>query len=287
MKCLVTGGLGFIGSHLVDELIKKNYKVTIIDKNSPKKKLNEKIKFIKTDLLNEKKIEKAIKYQDIVFHFGGLSGINESISEPLKTAEYNIIGTIKLLKFSLKYKINRFIFASSVYVNSEQGSFYKSSKRAAEDFIEEYHKKYKLDFTILRFGTVYGTRASRENTIDKIINLAIKKKKIIYKGNKRNIREFINVKDAAKATLKVINKKYANKYIQITGNKKTSVVNALKIIKNELGLNTRIVYDNRKEEGHYIKSPETFKIKKAKKINLGKNIPFNLGIREIIREKKK
>jgi UDP-glucose 4-epimerase len=287
MKCLVTGGLGFIGSHLVDELIKKNYKVTIIDKNSPKKKLNEKIKFIKTDLLNEKKIEKAIKYQDIVFHFGGLSGINESISEPLKTAEYNIIGTIKLLKFSQKYKINRFIFASSVYVNSEQGSFYKSSKRAAEDFIEEYHKKYKLDFTILRFGTVYGTRASRENTIDKIINLAIKKKKIIYKGNKRNIREFINVKDAAKATLKVINKKYANKYIQITGNKKTSVVNALKIIKNELGLNTRIVYDNRKEEGHYIKSPETFKIKKAKKINLGKNIPFNLGIREIIREKKK
>ena len=93
------------------------------------------------------------------------------------------MGTLRLLKLAKEFGIKRFIFASTVYVNSEQGSFYKSSKRAAEDFIEEYRKKYKLNFTILRFGTVYGERASSENIIDKILNKALKNKKIIYSGN--------------------------------------------------------------------------------------------------------
>ncbi len=285
MKCLVTGGSGFLGSHLAKELIKQNHKVTILDKVSPNIQLDKKIKFIKADLLNKKKTELAVKNQDVIFHYGGLSGIDESMTNPLKTAEYNIMGTIRLLELCLKYKIKRFIFASTVYVNSEQGSFYKSSKRATEDFIKEYKKKYNLDFTILRFGTVYGFRANKENSIDKIINLAIKKNKIIYSGNKQTIREYINVKDAAKMAVKTISNKYANKYIQITGNKKTSVIKALKIIKKELSINSKIIFQNKKNEGHYIKSPENYKIKKASKIYLRHSTPFNLGIKEIIENK--
>lgn len=285
MKCLVTGGLGFLGSHLAAELMKQNHKVTILDKVSPIIKLDKRIKFIKADLLNKKKTELAVKNQDIVFHYGGLSGIDESMTNPLKTAEYNIMGTISLLELCLKYKINRFIFASTVYVNSEQGSFYKSSKRATEDFIEEYKKRYNLEFTILRFGTVYGLRANKENSIDKIINLAIKKNKIIYSGNKKNIREYINVKDAAKMAVKTIGNKYANKYVQITGNKKTSVTKALKIIKKELAINSKIIFQNKKNEGHYINSPESYKIKKAAKIYLRHSTSFDLGVREIIQNK--
>ena len=287
MKCLVTGGLGFLGSYVAEELIKQNHEVTILDKVSPTAKLNRKIKFIKADLLNKKKTELAVKNQDIIFHYGGLSGINESMIDPLKTAGSNIIGTIRLLDLCLKYKIKRFIFASTVYVNSEQGSFYKSSKRAAEDFIEEYKKKYNLEFTILRFGTVYGIRASKENSINKIIDVALKKKKIIYEGNKKNIREYINVKDASKIALKTIDKKYANKYVQITGNKKTSVIKALKIIKKELGINSKIIFKNKKDVGHYIDTPENLKIKKAVKINLRHSTLFNIGIREIIGNKTK
>ena len=285
MKCLITGGSGFLGSHLAEELIKQNHKVIILNKFSPKIRLDKRIKFIKADLLNKKKIELAVKNQDIVFHYGGLSGIDESMTNPLKTAEYNIMGTIRLLELCLKYKIKRFIFASTVYVNSEQGSFYKSSKRATEDFIKEYKKKYNLEFTILRFGTVYGLRANKENSINKIINLAIKKKKIIYSGNKQTIREYINVKDAAKMAVKVIGKKYANKYIQISGNKKTSVIKALNIIKKELAIKSKIIFQNKKNEGHYINSPENYKIKKANKIYLRHSTRFNLGIREIIQNK--
>jgi len=285
MKCLVTGGLGFLGLHLVEELIKQNHSVTILDKISPNIKLNKKIKFIKADLLSEKKIKLAVKNQDIIFHYGGLSGIDESMKNPFRTAEYNIMGTIKLLKICLKYKIKRFIFASTVYVNSEQGSFYKSSKRATEDFIEEFKKRYNLEFTILRFGTVYGLRANSENSINKIINLAIKKNRVIYDGNKKNIREYINVKDAAKMAIKSMNKKYANKYIQISGRSKTPLTKALNIIKKELGIKTKILYKNKKNEGHYVNSPETYKIKKAKKIYTRHSISFDLGIKEIIQSK--
>ena len=177
MNCLITGGLGFLGLYLAEELIKQNHKVTILDKVSPNVKLDKKIKFIKSNLLNKKKLEQAVKNQEIVFHYGGLSGINESMINPLKTAESNIIGTIRLLELCLKYKIKRFMLASTVYVNSKEGSFYNSSKRAAESFVEEYRKKYNLEFTILRFGSVYGFRASKENTINKIIDVALKKKK--------------------------------------------------------------------------------------------------------------
>lgn len=284
MKILVTGGSGFLGSHLVEELIKKNHSVTILDKNLPKFKLDKKIKFIKFDLLN-RNIYRAFKNQDIIFHYAGISGIGESILKPKTTADYNIIGTIRLLEQSIKYKIKRFIFASTVYVNSEQGSFYKSSKRAAEDFIEEYKKQYNLDFTILRFGTVYGLRANKENSINKIIDTAFRKKKVIYEGNKKNIREYINVKDAAKMAIKTMNKKYANKYIQISGRNKSPVTKVLQIIKKELNCNSKILFKNKKDISHYIKSPENMKIKKAKKIDLRHSIPLDIGIKEIIKNK--
>lgn len=266
MNILVTGGSGFLGSYLVEELIKKNHKITVLDKNLPRFKFNKKIKFIKSDLL-DKNIQRALKNQDVIFHYAGISGIGEAMLNPKKTANYNIIGTIRLLEQCVRFKIKRFVFASTVYVNSEQGSFYKSSKRASEDFIEEYKKKYNLDFTILRFGTVYGPRASKENNINKIINVALKKKRIIYKGNKKNFREYINVKDAAKIALKTIHKKYANKYVKITGDKKTSVIRALEVIKKELGFTSKVIYQNKKEVGHYINSPENLIIKVAKKIN--------------------
>jgi len=284
MNILVTGGSGFLGSHLVDELIKKNHKVTILDKHLPTIKLSKKSRFIKSDLLS-KNLNQAVKNQDIIFHYAGISGIAESMLNPKLTADYNIIGTIRLLELCLKFNVKRFIFASTVYVNSEDGSFYKSSKRAAEDFIQEYNKKYDLEFTILRFGTIYGLRANKENSINNIINTALRKKRVIYAGRKKNIREYINVKDAAKIALKAMSKKYRNRYIKVSGRNKVPVSKALKIIKKEFGFSSRILYKNKKDVGHYTVSPNNFKIKKDIKINFRQTIPFNIGIREIIKSK--
>ena len=109
MKCLVTGGAGFIGSHLVDELINQHHQVTVLDRIKTKFLKNRKIKFFKTDLSSERKLKKAFKNQDVIFHFGGF-GINESMINPLRTAEYNIMGTLRLLKLAKEFGIKRFIF---------------------------------------------------------------------------------------------------------------------------------------------------------------------------------
>ena len=81
-----------------------------------------------------------------------------------------------------KHKVKRFVHASSIYANSSQGGFYSCSKRAADDYVQEFNKLYKLDYNILRFGSVYGSRSDRSNGVRKIIDKAIWKRKIIYRG---------------------------------------------------------------------------------------------------------
>ena len=129
MRCLVTGGSGFLGSHVADKLTAKGYEVTIYDKKkSPW--IKKKQKFVKGNLLDFKKLEKVVRKNKIIFHFAALSDLNEALLKPLETVKFNILGTIYLLELSKKYKIERFIYASSIYVNSNQGGFYRSSKKS-------------------------------------------------------------------------------------------------------------------------------------------------------------
>ena len=132
----ILGGSGFLGSVLSDLLVeKKKYKVVILD-TKIKRPLLKNQKFIKGSILNDRKLQKAIKGSDYVFNFAALADLDLAKNLPLETANINIIGTIKALIMS-KNKIKKFIHASSIYANSE-GGFYGSSKKAAEDFIEKF-----------------------------------------------------------------------------------------------------------------------------------------------------
>ena len=207
MKCLVTGGSGFLGSHIADELSLRGHQVTIFDKKKSKY-LKKNQKFISGNLKNKKTLEKIIKGKDIVFHFAAIADIAEAMKNPKETVLINIIPTINMLELSLKYKIKRFFFASTIYVNSEDGGFYKSSKRAVEDYIEEYSKLLKLKFTILRYGSIFGSRSNLSNGVNRIISHAIKKNEVRYFGNKKTEREYINVKNAAIMTVECLKKKF-------------------------------------------------------------------------------
>ena len=137
MKILVTGGSGFLGSHISDELLNKGHKVYIFDKKKSKF-LKKKQKFIKGNLSNIKLLEKLFKNIDVVYHFAAIADIQQAMNNPNDTVKTNILSTVKLLNLCVKHKIKKFIFGSTIYVNSDEGSFYKSSKRAAENYIEEY-----------------------------------------------------------------------------------------------------------------------------------------------------
>ena len=140
-KVLVVGGSGFLGSHVADELTEKGFEVTILDQNKSQW-INNKQKFIKTDLLDREQIIKNTEGFNFVLHFAGIADIGESKEKPLDTIETNILGTVNLLEGCRKNKVEKFIFASSVYVFSKYGSFYGKSKQACELLIEEYQNEF-------------------------------------------------------------------------------------------------------------------------------------------------
>ena len=143
-KILVTGSSGFIGSHIADALEEKGYGVVLFDKYSSNYKSKAQLEFI-GDISNPKEIEKAIKGCDAIFHFAGQADIGASSKNPLVTINSNIMGTVNILELAVKYKIKRFLFASTIYVYSDLGSFYRVSKQACEKIIEEYGREYNLD----------------------------------------------------------------------------------------------------------------------------------------------
>ena len=124
------------------------------------------------------------------------------------------------MEAAVKNKVKRYVFASSIYVLSSQGGFYKTSKKSVESFIEEYNKRDNLNYTILRYGSVYGPDSDERNGIKKIISSCLKDKSILYGGTSKAERRFLHVKDAVKASEKILKNKFVNTRVLITGSKK-------------------------------------------------------------------
>jgi len=285
-KVLITGGSGFVGSHIADQLLNKGFQPIIFDKVRSKYLKKNQI-FLKGDILNFGLLEKAIKGCDYVYHFAGLSDLNDAVKKPLKSVKLNILATVKLLDLCLKYKIKRFVYASSIYVNSKEGGFYRSSKKAAEEYIEEYKNIFDLRFTVLRFGSLYGSRSQKNNGLNKILDKAFRHKKIQYQGTIKSVREYINAEDAARASVKILKKKYENKYIIVTGNKKVKLVELLKYLKDILKIKTKIKFSNIHTSylGHYVANPFTYKPYVGKKLKIKNQKNFFKEIDNYIKNK--
>lgn len=285
MKVLIYGGSGFLGRNLANYLNKKKHKVTVFDKK--KIHFDKNIKFIKGNILNLKQVKKATKGQDIVYNLAGISDIGDSIKNPILTTRINILGSVFTLEAAVKYTVKRYIFASSIYVLSKQGGFYKTSKKSVESFIEEYNKNNKLKYTILRFGSVYGNESDPRNGIKKILKSALNNKNIIYGGTSRSERRFLHVNDAIKASTAILKKKYVNKSVLITGNKKIKIKNLIKTIQQILKIKKKVFFKRKPMMGHYDTNPFNDKPKKQIKYMVKPTISLSQGIINIISSLKK
>ena len=286
MKIVVLGGSGFIGSHLCDLLSSKGHKVNIFDiKKSKYKKKNQKMYI--GYILDKKKLSLAIKGCDFVYHFAALSNMDVARTNPFMSAEINILGTINALLVSKLHMVKRFIHASSIYANTEEGGFYGSSKNAAESYVERFHETFGLKYTILRFGSLYGSRADELNGINIIINNGLKKKKLIYGGSINAMRRYIHVKDAVSICAKVIQKKYENQYLIITGKYLIKVKNLMKMLSRYLKIPTnQIKYSNDKNIGHYDIKPTPFVPRIGKYLKIKKEKDFEESLVRTIKELK-
>jgi len=262
---IVFGGAGFLGSHVADELTMRGYRVRIFDIRQSNYLLNDQ-EMIIGDILDQEQVNCAVKNVDIVYHFAAIADIQEAIERPIDTATYNIIGTMNILEACRIYKVKRFVFSSTIYVYSDHGSFYRSSKQACELFIENYNEEFKLDFTILRYGSLYGKRANDFNFIKNCIKQALLEGKIIRNGNGEEVRDYVNILDAAKASVDALNEEYKNTYIMITGPQTMKVKELLSMIKEILNDQIEIEYITGNFQGHYKITPYSFKPKVAVKI---------------------
>ena len=281
LKVLVIGGSGFLGSHVADELSSRGYLVSIYDQKKSKW-IQKNQKFYLGDLNDTKKLNTLIKKTNIVYNFAGIADLNEGSKKPLDTINQNIYATAKIVESCIKYKVSRFVYSSTIYVYSKKGSFYRCSKQASENYIDEYSKQSNLKYTILRFGSLYGPRSNYQNGLYKIVYDYIKYNKIIYFGTKDSVREYIYIKDAAKSCVDILEKKFINKVVVITGKNKIFVQKLLSIFASLLKYNKKIIFKNVNNPHHYEKNPYTFSRNFGIKYFSTKNKNIKKGLEELI-----
>ena len=283
MKAVVFGGSGFVGSHVADALTRSGYEVVVFDRTKSKY-INSSQRMVIGDILNREKVLDTVKGASAVFNYAGIADLDGASTRPYDTIMLNVVGTCNILDACVKEGVDRFIYASSFYATSEKGGFYRCSKQSAELYIEEYHRKYNLDYTILRYGSLYGTRADKNNGIRKMLCGAFYNDEIVYSGNGDETREYIHVVDAAELSVKILDDKYKNAHIVLSGHDSYKVCEVIEVIKEIFHKNISVIYKGQEPELHYRVTPYTYKPQNNMKLVSEYYHDLGQGIIECIEE---
>jgi len=230
----VTGGLGFIGSHIVDRLLREGYEVTVLDNLSTGKIENlacnqhERLDIVKGDIRDSNLVKKAMKGANLVFHEAALASVALSVSNPLLTNDVNVSGTLNILKTAVDLHVKRLIFASSAAVYGETQSFEKKendvpnprtpygvSKLAGEKYARSFFELYGLETVSLRYFNVYGPRqnfnlqAQYGGVITIFLNQLMRNMSPTIYGDGKQTRDFVYINDIVQANLLAMDSKNA------------------------------------------------------------------------------
>jgi len=231
-EILVTGGAGFIGSHIVDRLLDEGFKVRVLDnlstgekKNLAQHQNNKSFQFIEGDIRNFDLVKNTVKGVDAVIHEAALVSVTRSVEDPILSNEVNITGTVNLLKACVDAHVKRFVYASSCAVYGDTETLpnhenlapkplspYAVEKLAAEKYAKVFHNVYGLETVSLRYFNVYGPRQKYgpySGVISIFINRLLENKPPIICGDGEQTRDFINVKDVVEANMLALSKRKA------------------------------------------------------------------------------
>ncbi len=280
---VVFGGSGFLGSHVADALTDAGYRVRIFDR-SPSSYLREGQQMVVGDIMDRDAVARAAQGCDYVYNFAGIADIDDAKDRPLDTANANIIGNLHALEAAHAAGAKRFIFASTVYVYSESGSFYRASKQAAERFVEAYYERYQLPFSILRYGSLYGRRADQRNGIYRLLKQALDKRTISYEGSADAMREYIHVRDAARLSARILSDEFANRHLILTGQERMPVKNLMGMISEMIPGGVQLSFGGKRDEGHYVMTPYAFHPKVGHKLVANDYVDLGQGLLDCLAE---
>ena len=283
-KVVVIGGSGFLGSHLADALTEAGYSVSIFDAR-PSPYLRPDQQMVLGDMQNESELKRCMAGARYVYHLAGIADIGEAARSPKATVEQNIIGSTVVLECCLQAKVERLLYASTLYVYSQQGSFYRVSKQAVELLIEAYQERYGLQYTILRYGSLYGPRAQEWNGLKRYVTQAVREGRIDYPGTGEERREYIYVKDAAKLSVEALAPEHANQCITLTGTQILNSNELLRMIQEIMGGKVEIEFNpEQRDPEHYEMTPYRFTPRIARKMVPNVFVDIGQGILDLVEE---
>ena len=301
MKTLVTGGAGFIGSNLVDELILRGHDVVVLDNFSTGRRSNlnhhskKKLKVINIDISGNKPLEKYFKGVQYVVHLAGLADIVPSIENPDKYFKSNVKGTLNIIQAVKKIKIKKLIYAASAscygipkkYPTKETDKIqpmypYAFTKWQAEELIMHWTKIYNFPAISIRFFNAYGPRSRTSGAYGAVFGVFLAQrlanKPLTIVGNGNQTRDFIHVYDLVKAMIKAANSKKSGTIYNLASGKEVSVNKIAKLIGGK-----KINIPKRPGESYR----SLANIKKIKKeLNWKPQINISEGVKDLIKNLK-
>lgn len=280
-QACVIGGSGFLGSHVVDQLSDAGYAVRVFDRKRSQWLRGDQTMIV-GDILDSEALRAAVHGCDAVFNFAAIADLNDALNKPLQTVQINILGTVNALEACRDAGVRRFVYASTVYVYSREGGFYRCSKQAAEHYVEEYQRAYGIDFTILRYGSLYGPRADATNGLYRIVRDALQSRRISYEGNPESIREYIHVEDAARASVLALGEEFRNESVVLTGHQPMRVLDLLKMLAEIMGMPDAVDFRDEEYAGHYVRTPYAYLPKLGRRYTPPLHVDLGQGLLQLI-----
>lgn len=238
MRIAVTGGCGFIGSHVVDHLVADGHSVLVIDKQDQWR--NDNAGYCTGDIFDDPALDSALMGADVVFHLAGMSDVNSVTADPARAIRLNVEGVGRVLDAALRQRCRRVVLASTVWVYGatvgagertedapvdlrRAGHLYVSSKIAAELVMHSYHEMHGQEFTILRYGIPYGPRMREALVVASFVRAAQQGQPITINGDGEQRRNFVYVEDLAQAHVKALSPAAANQTLALEGDTPVTV----------------------------------------------------------------
>ena len=302
IKSLITGGAGFIGSHLVEKLLQENHEILIVDNLCTGKKSNineiDKIEFLEKEVGDDDTLSRILEFNpDYCFHLAAQSSVIVSVEDPLLDKDYNITQPLKLIELIKKTDCKRFFFSSSggtIYgepkiiptkesdFGSEPASPYGNAKKKLNEHIVNILKESDVKYSILNLANVYGPRQDphgEAGVISIFSNRILNGKSPIVYGTGEQTRDFVYVGDVISALQKCMSSK-ENHILNIGSAIETSVLDLISIIDSVVGTKSEILFEQ-KREGELPRSALDCSLAKEK-IDWEAKIPLEDGISAVI-----
>lgn len=278
-KILVTGGSGFIGKHLISELLKKKYSVAILDRTP--KNIPENVTVFQGDIQDRKLVAKAMRNIDLVYHLAGVLGTSELNSKSIEAVKTNVLGTLNVLEEATRNKSKVLLVSKpNVWINT-----YSITKDASEKFCMMFRKEFGLKAVIVKWFSVYGPGQKHygvQKAIPTFIVKALKNEPLPIFGNGKQMADFIYTSDTIRATiLAAEDEKMEGKIIEIGTGKGTRVIDLAKIIIRESKSKSKLQFlpmRGGEDPGTQVIANTAL----LKKLKFKPQVNFNEGIRETI-----